>query len=162
MSSKGIIVIAGSLAQKPWHGGHAWVFLQYLLGFKRLGYDVLFIDRLEPEMCVDRAGRPASLEDSVNLARFVALMERFGLGDSFALLYDGGSRVIGRPREEVLERTRRSAFLLNVMGFLDDEDILGAAPKRVFLDIDPGFGQMWRALGLHDSSRATTPSSPSA
>jgi hypothetical protein len=150
MSSNDTIVVAGSLAQKPWHGGHAWVFLQYLLGFKRLGFDVLFIDRLEPEMCVDRDGRPASLEGSVNLSRFVALMERFGLGDSFTLLYDRGSRVIGLPRQEVLERTRRSAFLLNVMGFLDDEAIFGAAPKRVFLDIDPGFGQMWRALGLHD------------
>ena len=30
------MVLAGSLAQKPRHGGHTWVFLQYLLGFKRL------------------------------------------------------------------------------------------------------------------------------
>jgi hypothetical protein len=36
------------------------------------------------------------------------------------------------------------------MGFLDDEEILGGAPRRVFLDIDPGFGQMWRELGLAD------------
>ena len=36
------------------------------------------------------------------------------------------------------------------MGFLDDEEILAAAPLRVFLDIDPGFGQMWRELGLAD------------
>ena len=34
------------------------------------------------------------------------------------------------------------------MGYLDDEEILGAAPLRVFLDIDPGFGQMWQELGL--------------
>jgi len=38
-----------------------------------------------------------------------------------------------------------------VMGYLDDEDLLAACPRRVFLDIDPGFGQMWRALGLHDA-----------
>jgi len=37
-----------------------------------------------------------------------------------------------------------------VMGFLSDEEIMSCAPKRVFLDIDPGFGQMWQALGLHD------------
>ena len=43
----------------------------------------------------------------------------------------------------MVERTRRSALLLNVMGFLDDEEILAAAPLRAFLDIDPGFGQMW-------------------
>src|SRR3712207_8578410 len=37
---------SGSLAQRPGHGGHAWVFLQYLLGFPRLGGDVLFLDEL--------------------------------------------------------------------------------------------------------------------
>jgi hypothetical protein len=36
------------------------------------------------------------------------------------------------------------------MGFLGDEEILASVPRRVFLDIDPGFGQMWSALGLHD------------
>ena len=28
--------------------------------------------------------------------------------------------------------------------------ILAAAPLRVFLDIDPGFGQFWQELGLHE------------
>ena len=144
------VVIAGALAQKPSEGGHTWVFLQYLLGFKRLGCDVLFLDRLEPEMCVDAHGRPAALEDSVNLAYFLTIMERFGLGNSFALFYNGGERVIGRSRQEVLERARGAAFLLNVMGYFNDEEILGVVPRRVFLDIDPGFGQMWRDIGLAD------------
>jgi hypothetical protein len=37
------------------------------------------------------------------------------------------------------------------MGFLDDEEILAAAPLRAFLDIDPGFGQIWQQLGLHQT-----------
>ena len=36
------------------------------------------------------------------------------------------------------------------MGYVRDPAVLEAAPVRIFLDIDPGFGQMWRALGLHD------------
>src|SRR5262245_56558674 len=36
------------------------------------------------------------------------------------------------------------------MGFLNHEKILAAARRRIFLDIDPGFGQMWHALGLRD------------
>ena len=47
------VVVAGSLAQKPGQGGHAWVFLQYLLGFQKLGFDVLFLDRLDPHMAPD-------------------------------------------------------------------------------------------------------------
>ena len=147
------IVIAGSLAQKPRQAGHTWQFLQYLLGFKRLGWDVLFIDRLEPEMCLDGSGRPCPFEMSVNLQYFLEVMNSFGLKDSFSLIYNRGERFIGLSRQQVLNQCRNSAFLLNVMGFLEDEEILGQVPRRVFLDTDPGLGQMWQALGLADIFR---------
>src|SRR4029079_11642220 len=63
----GTIVISGSMAQKPCQGGHASVFLQYILGFRKLGWDVLFLDQLEQNMCVDSQGNPCALEESVNL-----------------------------------------------------------------------------------------------
>ena len=144
------IVLAGSLAQKPGYGGHTWVFLQYILGFKRLGWDVLFLDRLEPEMCIDADNKPCPLEESLNLRYFMEVVEGFGLRNAFALLYNRGEQVIGLSRPRLIERVRNSAFLLDVMGYLDDEEILGCAPRRVFLDIDPGFGQMWRDLELAD------------
>ena len=50
------IAVAGSLAQKPGRGGHTWVLLQYLLGLRKLCWNVLFLDRLEPEMCHDETG----------------------------------------------------------------------------------------------------------
>lgn len=152
----GRIVVAGALAQKPRHGGHTWVFLQYLLGLQRLGWEVLFLDRLEPEMCSDQQGRPAAAARSHNVRYFLEVMERFGLEGSYALLVsDSGGRgaggpVLGLSRAEVLQRVRESELLINVMGYLGDEEILEAAPRRVFLDIDPGFGQMWHALGWAD------------
>ena len=147
------IVIAGSLAQKPGRGGHTWVFLQYLLGFSRLGWDVLFVDRLEPDMCVDEAGRRVPAAESWNVRYFTEVLCRFGLEGRFALLCDGGATTIGLSRTELIQRVRSAAALINVMGFLNDEEILASAQRRVFLDIDPGFGQMWQALGLHDTFR---------
>jgi hypothetical protein len=145
---RGTVVVAGSVAQRPGQGGHAWVFLQYLLGFRRLGWNVLFLDRLEPKMCRDARGRPCRIEDSENMHWLRSIMDGFGLGDSFAVLHDQGRECLGLPRERVLERTRDAELLLNVMGFLDDDEILGSTPRRVFLDIDPGFGHMWLELGL--------------
>jgi hypothetical protein len=72
------------------------------------------------------------------------------LEGSYALTYDGGRKSWGLSRDEVNERVQRSAVFLNVMGFITDKDILHRAPRRVFLDIDPGFGQMWRELGQAD------------
>jgi hypothetical protein len=147
------IIVAGSLAQRPHIGGHTWVFLQYLLGFRRLGWDVMFIDRLEPDMCVGENGEPAPFESSANLRYLAEVMDRFGLGEDWSLLHDGGRETAGLSRAEVIERTGRAALLINVMGFLEDEEILEAAPIRAFLDIDPGFGQIWKVLGLHDLFR---------
>ena len=147
------IAVAGSLAQKPRQGGHTWQFLNYLLGLRRLGWDVLFLDRLESGMCFDPTGEPCDVDDSINLRYFREVMGRFGLGECFSLDYDRGARSIGRSRREVLDFLRTSAALVNVMGFLVDEEFLAAAPLRVFLDTDPGFGQMWCDLGQADLFR---------
>src|SRR5437016_9177424 len=100
----GTVVVAGSLAKKPRHGGHTWVFLQYLLGFKRLGWDVVFLDQLEPETCVDNKGQPCDLDQSVNLRYLLKVLNRFGLSDSFALSYNRGKRFVGLSRKQVIER----------------------------------------------------------
>ena len=142
------IVVAGSLAQRPHHGGHTWVFLQWLLGFRRLGWEVHFVDRLDAGMCVDAAGDPAPFRDSSTSPTSSESWRRSGSRPTGRCCSTPARDVAGRPHEEAVELARRSALLLNVMGFLDDETILGAAPLRVFLDIDPGFGHMWQELGL--------------
>src|SRR4029077_17058666 len=91
--------IAGSLAQRPGRGGHTWVFLQYLLGFRRLGWDVLFLDWLDPTMAVDWAGRTGPEERSVNARYLHDVMVEWNLGDDFALLGGDGRVVCGLPRE---------------------------------------------------------------
>jgi hypothetical protein len=143
MGLDGSIVLAGALARRPGAGGHAWVFLQYLLGLGRLGWDVLFLDWLDPATC----GGP--VERSPQAAWLRSVLEDYGLGEAFSLFdRSTGEAADGLPREEVLRRARGCTFLLNVMGYLDDEEILAAVPRRVFLDIDPGFPQMWRELDL--------------
>lgn len=146
-----LVVVCGSLAQKLEHGGHTWVLLQYLLGLKRLGWDVMFLDRLESGMGLDAGERPASTARASAQNVFVDIMERYGLTGQFALFGDNAEVLVGLTRHQVLTRTRDAAILLNVMGFLADEEILNCARQRVFLDIDPGFAQMWQELGLHDA-----------
>jgi len=149
----GLILYSGALAQVPRQGGLTWLHLQFLLGLRRLGWNVLFLDRLEPEMCVDNAGRLAAFEDSDNLRYFLTVMQAFGLADDFSLTCNRGDRTIGIPRQQVLERAGEAELVLNVMGYLDDDEILRRVRRRVFIDIDPGFGQMWRDLRLHDPFR---------
>lgn len=143
------IIVAGSVAQKSRQGGHTWVFLQYLLGLKRLGYEVLLLDRLEPDMYVSGPG-PEAPDASTHLHYLREVMKAFGLDDAWAVGLDRGRSYVGMSRAEVMARVADSAALINVMGYIDDPELLDRAPCRVFFDIDPGFGQMWCALGLHN------------
>ena len=137
------IALSASLAQRPHWGGHAWVFLQYLIGFRNLGYDVLFVDRLTPEM------------DATEGANYLqTVMDEFGLSENYCLLGADDKTIAGLERSAAVDRLRDALCLINFNGFLDDDEFLDAAPCRVYLDIDPGFGQMWRELGLHDAFAA--------
>jgi hypothetical protein len=75
------------------------------------------------------------------------------MGDQYSLLLGGGEQSVGLSRHEARERVAQAELLLNVMGFITDDEIMGSARRRVFLDIDPGFGQMWHELGLADVFR---------
>jgi len=146
----GNVVVAGALAQRPRYGGHAWVMLSYLLGFRRLGWRVTLVDRLPPAACVNRRGAACDPERSVGYQYARSVLEPFGLADSYCLLVDGRPEPIGRSRSELRAELRDADFLLNVMGFLDDPELRGQARRRAFLDIDPGFPQMWADAGLAD------------
>jgi hypothetical protein len=126
-----------------------WVFLQYLLGFRKLGFDVLYVDALEPDQCVDFQRRPCGIEESWNVRYFGDVMNKYGLADCWTLLA-GKHRTLGASREKVADFVREAECVIHVMGFLRHDELLGQARQHVFLDIDPGFGQMWRTLGLAD------------
>jgi hypothetical protein len=77
-------------------------------------------------------------------------MARYGLESNWTVLVEGSTDSFGVSRSETLRRIREADCVINVMGYLQDEDIRSAARRLIFLDIDPGFGQMWRELELAD------------
>ena len=77
----GRIVICGAVAQKPNQAGHTWQFLQYLLGFQELGFDVLLVDRLRGP--VERTDR--------RVAYVREVMRGVGLDQAWTIGLDDGS-----------------------------------------------------------------------
>src|SRR6476469_2260033 len=78
-------------------------------------------------------------------------MEGAGLGGRYAAVLDGTRETLGLPRAQLRRELGRASLLLNVNGFLEDEELLAAAHRRAYLDIDPGFAQIWEAQGLADT-----------
>jgi hypothetical protein len=101
-------------------------------------------------MCFDHRGRPCKSELSINLKYGLKWAARFGLDDRYAVLMDGGRKCAGIAREDLLAYVQKSDIYFNVNGFISFDEILDRAAFRVFLDIDPGFFQVWKAAGWHD------------
>lgn len=141
-------IVGGALAQRPGTPGHAWVFLNWVLGLRAIGFDVILVDRLETNM-LSAPERPISC--SVEWKWFDSVTKNAGLGGRAAVLIDGGTAALGISRRELQRRCEGAAVLFNIMGYLDDAELLAAVDgPRVFVDIDPGFPQMWHDLGLFD------------
>ncbi len=71
-------IVSGALANKPFNGGEAWVRLSWVLGLRRLGFDVYFVEEIDGGSCVDDSGSPADFADSANRAYFETVVKDFG------------------------------------------------------------------------------------
>jgi hypothetical protein len=129
------------------NGGNAWVALSWTLGFRRLGFDVCFVEQIDSATCVDSEGRPAPFDTSVNRRYFATIMDEFGLSDASALVYENGAETAGLSYDELLELAADADLLINITGHLQLDDLIRRVPRKVYLDLDPGFTQYWYAAG---------------
>jgi hypothetical protein len=102
--------------------------LQYVLGFERLGLDVYLV---EP---VDELTPPI-------VGYFREVTEAFALEDRAALVEKGTQETAGVAFDEL---PQDADVLLNFAGMLRHEELTGGAAARVYLDLDPGFTQLWQ------------------
>lgn len=139
------VIVGGALANKPLNGGEAWVRLTWALGLKRLGFEVCFAELIAGENCVDERGRLADFDRSVNRSFFERVIREFGLEGSACLVCDGDRRTAGISYEDLLARADGAELLVNISGHITHEEILRRPKKRVYVDLDPGFTQLWHA-----------------
>ena len=141
------LVVSGAIANKHLNGGEAWVRLSWILGLRRLGFDVWFVEQIDGATCVDAAGEPASFEQSENRRYFDQVVGQFGLEGRASLLYEGGREASGAPLDELLDVAEEARLLVNISGHLDLEPLTSRLRRKAYVDLDPGFTQFWHADG---------------
>ena len=127
------IVVAGMIAGDPHQGGATWAVLQYVIGLRRLGHDVVLVE-------------PVDELSPATTAYFDDVVRTFGLGGRAALVERGSRRTTGIAYDELAREAHRTDLLLNVAGMLDDPALVGPPRTRVWLDLDPAFNQLWHAV----------------
>ncbi len=127
----------------PDFAGSTWVPMQYLLGFLRLGVDAFWVDQLNH---VDPLKDAHSFDYLMH--RFDSTAREFGFQDRYCVVYESGRQYFGLSRERVTELASKADLLLSISGkglpkglpFLE-------IPRRAYVDVDPGFTQLWALHG---------------
>ena len=134
------IVIGVGIAAYPLHAaGNTWAFLQWVLGFRAAGWDVWIVEDVPRDRWVDVERQPCPPERSINLAYWKQIVAEFGFEGRATLLTRG--EPIDAP--DLLGFARDAEFFFNISGHFRQPDVLSAPRRRVYVDLDPAFTQIW-------------------
>lgn len=139
---KTVVLSAFNVANFPEGGGHFWVYMQYVLGLRRCGCDVYWLERFV------QSGDEA--RDAAAIATFLERLAAFGLEGRVILevgpdpkYFPGAPTAFrGLPAAEAEAVFRRADLLLNFHYAIEPER-LGQFRRTALVDIDPGLLQFW-------------------
>ena len=130
------VVVAGALANKPDNGGEAWVRLTWLRGLADLGLDVQLVESAD----VPPDGAAADWFDHV--------VGWAGIADRATLLDARGECLRGPGPQLLKDVAADGGVLLDLSGSLTDRRLLASFRTRAYVDLDPGWTQLWDAAAL--------------
>lgn len=136
-------MVSGMVAGTPHFGGATWAVLQYVLGLRALGHEVYVVEPIQ-RSAIQPAG--AGLSASVNAQYFYDVLSSFGLEGRGALLQQESHETFGLSYDALLCEAAGCDVLINISGMLTDPQLLEPIPRRVYLDLDPAFNQLWHSV----------------
>ncbi len=142
------VVVAGALANKPGNGGEAWVRMSWVQALEHLGFRVLFLEEIRDDVLGEDHGGPGGHRGSPHLAFFRQVVREFSLEGQAALLAGTEGHAHGLTYEEVVRQAASAELLVNIGGHLTLPDVRDRIPVRAYVDIDPGFTQIWEEQGI--------------
>ena len=147
------VIVFGILFFYPL-AGVTYQFLHYLLGLRRLGYDVYYIEDSA------RYVYDLKLEDFVpdplpNIRAVAPILDQFGFEGRWAFRGAwAGGECHGMSEQQIRQLYRDAEAFLNVTGSQEIRDEHMAVPHRIYVESDPGALQIKVSLG-HESTIAT-------
>lgn len=134
------IVVTGLAATYPF-GGVFWDYLQYVVGFKRLGHDVLYLEDCG-KWCYEPK-QQTFIEDSERnaayLAHHIARLDP-DLGGRW-FFRDVSGKTHGRNWNQVVEFCRTADLFINLSASCEMREEYFAASRVAFIDSDPMYTQ---------------------
>lgn len=149
-ATRGTVVVWGLLANNPF-GGMTWQVLHHLAGFRRLGFDVWYVEDTEAPL-----SSPRDLEMVCDPTENAAFLDRWmraiGLADRWILRPPGEEECLGRSRAFLDALYARADAVFNLCGSHEMRERHAGIGCLVLLETDPVADQVaaatdnaWRA-----------------
>lgn len=146
------IVVGGGFSYVPFSPGAAWTRLELALGLRKLGHKILIVEQVGESWCYGRSGFRTTYEESWSRELFLDMMRQFGLLDHASQIYNQGDQTTGVPLEKAIVYAREADILINNSGHITLDSILSSVKRRIYVDLDPVYTQLWYAeYGKHQS-----------
>lgn len=144
--AKGKVIVFGILFWYPL-AGVTYQFLHYLVGLRRLGYEVYYIEdsaRWVYNLELD----DFSQDPAQNVAAMAPVLEAHGFGGrwAFRAAYPGGQSY-GMSEDQIRRLYREADAFLNVTGSQEIREEHLACPRRIYVETDPFSEQIHIAQG---------------
>jgi hypothetical protein len=132
------LVLAGIIGRYP-VGGVTWCALQYIAGFRRLGYDVFYVEDTG-ECNFDPVQNAIATDPAYALDYIRRQLALVGLEHSWAYVdYQGGYH--GKTRAQVAKACAGADLMVNLSGGCWTVRPEYERLPKIFIDTDPGFTQ---------------------
>jgi hypothetical protein len=144
--SRGKVIVFGIIFWYPL-AGVTYQFLHYLIGLRKLGYDVYYIED-SGRWIYDAMKFEFSPDASGNVASVAPVLEAHGFAGRWAFRgnYPGG-QCYGMSEGEILQLYRDADAFLNVTASQELRDEHMAIPRRIYVESDPFAVQIKVAQG---------------
>jgi hypothetical protein len=144
--TRGTLVVWGLLARYP-YGGVTWQALQHLVAFRRLGFDVWYVEDSDSAV-YHPTTHVRMLSVEANVAFLRANLERIGLGDRWIMRQPGSADTFfGGTGDELAALYRKAHAVLNVCGAQEILERHGEIRRLIYLQTDPVLDQVEVAFG---------------
>ena len=139
--ARGKAIVSGILFWYPL-SGVTYQFLHYLLGLRRLGWDVYYVED-SGRWVYDPKLRDVTGDATGNVEQVAPALAAHGFEGKWAFrgAYDGG-RCYGMQEHEILALYREADVLLNVTGAQELRDEHMQIPRRLYVESDPFASQV--------------------
>lgn len=136
------ILVLGYVIKSPL-GGLVWSHLQYMIGLKRLGHEILFLeDSYDFPACYNPDTFTIGEDPSYGLTFLDHVFNAYDLKGLWAYYDAHSGNWYGQSRQQVLSFCAAADVVLNIGAVTPLRDWWATIPVRVLIDTDPAFTQV--------------------